>query len=276
MIKRILVVLGGSRYMDSVIQTSLDLAERHGATLTGCAVVDEEMIDPGESVPIGGGGASQDAREQRLGIARTGALEATHRFAEACAGRGVPHHAEVLEGPGADVLREAWRFQDVGVIGVREIFNFGAVDHDPEVVIRLINQGIRPLIAVDSRSTTMDRVLVAFNGSAECSEALKQWTLIHATPEVAVRLVTCGDECSQDDLEAATAYVRDHGIENVECVRLEESGSITDALLADGRSWGANLIVAGSTGRNWLSRMVIGDNARELVEKTDIALYMQH
>ena len=59
MIKRILVVLGGSRFMDSLIQTSLFMAERHGATLTGCAVVDEDLIDPSEAVPVGGGGAGQ-------------------------------------------------------------------------------------------------------------------------------------------------------------------------------------------------------------------------
>jgi nucleotide-binding universal stress UspA family protein len=274
MIKRILVVLGGSRFMDSVVQTSLDLAERHGATLTGCAVVDESLVDPGEATPVGGGGASQDAREQRLGIARTGALEATHRFEEACQARGITHTAQVLEGDSIEVLREAWRFQDVGVIGVREIFNYGAVEHDPEVVVRLINHGVRPLIAVDSRVTRMERVLVAFNGSAESAKALKHWTMNHAAPEVTVRVVTCGDDCSDQDLQQAEDYIRAHGVAQVEHVRLE--GDAGTALLADGEAWGADLIVAGSTGRNWLSRMVIGDTARELVENTNIALFMLH
>ena len=274
MIKRILVVLGGSRFMDSLIQTSLFMAERHGATLTGCAVVDEDLIDPGEAVPVGGGGAGKEAREQRLGIARTGALEATHRFEEACRAKGIAHTTEVLEGNSIEVLREAWRFQDIGLIGVREIFNYGAVEHDPDVVVRLINHGVRPLIAIDSRGTRLERVLVAFNGSPESCKALRQWAMIHATPDVSVRVVTCGDECSEVDLEAAGAYVRDHGVSKVECVRLE--GSPGAILLADGESWGADLIVAGSTGRNWLSRMVIGDTARELVENTNIALFMLH
>jgi nucleotide-binding universal stress UspA family protein len=68
--------------------------------------------------------------------------------------------------------------------------------------------------------------------------------------------------------------VRDHGVSKVECVRLEGSPGTT--LLEDGESWGADLIVAGSTGRNWLSRMVIGDTARDLVENTNIALFMLH
>jgi len=276
MIKRILVVLGGSRFMDAVVRTSLDLAERHGASLFGCAVVDESLVNPAEPVPVGAGGASQDAREQRLGIARTGALEATHRFKEACEARGITHRAEVIEGDSIEVLRDAWRFQDVGVIGVREIFNYGAVEHDPDVVVRLINHGVRPLIAVDASSTPMDRVLVAFNGSAECCDALKQWTLTHSTPDVTVRIATCGEDCAQGDLDDAVAYVREHGIANVEAVRLEGDGSVARILLADGASWGANLLVAGSTGRGWLTRMMIGDNARELVERTDIALYLQH
>ena len=61
MIKRILVVLGGSRFMDAVVRTSIDLAERHDASLFGCAVVDESLVNPAESVPVGAGGASQSS-----------------------------------------------------------------------------------------------------------------------------------------------------------------------------------------------------------------------
>lgn len=274
MIKRILVVLGGSRFMESVIETAIELAERHGATLTGCAVVDSALVDPGEAVPVGAGGVAREAREERMGIARTGALEATHRFAEACEARGVAHTTEVLEGDAVERLREAWRFQDVGLIGIREIFSYGAVDHDPDVVVRLINHGVRPLIAIDSRSTRMERVLVAFNGSLESCKALKQWTMVHAGPGVSVRVVTCGEECPEADLLEAAAYVRDHGVERVETARLE--GGPETALLEDGEAWGADLLVCGSTGRNWLSRMVIGDTARSLVENSSLPLFLLH
>ena len=71
-----------------------------------------------------------------------------------------------------------------------------------------------------------------------------------------------------------SAYVRDHGVEQVEAVRIDGEPGTT--LLADGEAWGADLIVCGSTGRNWLSRMVIGDTARELVENSQIALFMLH
>lgn len=274
MIKRILVVLGGSRFMDSVITSATNLARIHGATLRGCAIVDENLVDPGESVPIGGGGAAKDAREQRVDLVRTGALEAMHRFQEQCDKAGVSYTSEVLEGDCVEVLREAWRYQDIGLIGLREIFDYGVVTQDPEIVVRLINEGVRPLIAVDSRPTEMKRVLVAFNGSFECCKALKQWTLLHSNEDVAVRIVTVGEDCTDDDLEAARNYVADHGVASVETSRLE--GDVVPALLDDARSWGADLMIAGSTGRSWISRMMIGDTARELVEKSDIAVFMLH
>lgn len=274
MIKRILVVLGGSQFMDSVIQTAIKLASRHGATLTGCAVVDASLVDTGEAVPVGGGAAGKEAREQRMALARTGALEAMHRFEEACQAARIEHSIQTLEGDCVEVLRRAWRFQDVGLIGIREIFDYGAVTHDPDIVVKLINGGVRPLIAVDSRGTNMERVLVAFNGSFESCKALKQWLIVHANKDVAVRVLTCGDECSEEDLERAGAYVQDHDIKSVECVRVD--GSPTDMILSESENWGADLIIAGSTGRSWLSRMVIGDTARHLVEHSDIALFMLH
>jgi nucleotide-binding universal stress UspA family protein len=274
MIKRILVVLGGSRFMDSVITTATHLAQRHDATLYGCAIVDETLLDPGESVPVGGGGAAKEAREQRVELARTGAHEAMHRFEEQCERMGVTYTSEVLEGDCGEMLRNAWRFQDIGLIGLREIFDYGVVTQDPEIVVRLINDGVRPLIAVDSKATEMKRILVAFNGSFESCKALKQWTLLHSNPEVSVRIVTIGDDCTEEDLEKARAYVDDHEVASVETVRLEGPGAAT--ILEESDRWGADLVIAGSTGRTWISRMVIGDTARELVENSNVALYMLH
>ena len=274
MIKRILVVLGGSRFMDSVITSALDLAKKHGAVLHGCAIIDESLLDPAEAIPVGAGGVAKEAREQRLEAARAGAEEAKKRFEGECERAGVPFTSEILEGKCDDVLRDAWRFQDVGLIGLREIFDYGVVTEDPEIVVRLINGGVRPLIAVDSKPTEMRRVVVAFNGSFECCKALKQWTLIHCSSESSVRIVTVGDECSDEDLEAAKAYVADHGVAAVETVRVE--GPIAPKLLEECDRWGADLMITGSTGHNWLLRMVIGDTARELVETSNVSLYMLH
>ncbi len=274
MINRILVVLGGSQYMDSVVQTAITLAQRYGATLAGRAIVDASLVDSGEAVPVGGGGADKEAREQRIGLARTGALEAMHRFEELCQKAQVEHTTETLEGDCIEVLRDEWRFQDVGLIGIREIFDYGAVSNERDVVVKLINSGVSPLIAVNTNGTKMERVLVAFNGSFESCKALKQWLIVHGNKQVQVRVLTCGDECSEADLQRASDYVRAHGIESVECVRVD--GSPTDKILPESESWGADLIIAGSTGRNWLSRMVIGDTARHLVENSQIALFLLH
>ena len=274
MIKRILVVLGGSRFMDSVITTATHLAQRHGASLFGCAIVDETLLDPGESVPVGGGGAALEAREQRVELARTGACEAMHRFEEQCDRTGVRYTSEVLEGDCGEMLRAAWRFQDIGLIGLREIFDYGVVTQDPGIVVRLINDGVRPLIAVDSNATEMKRALVAFNGSFESCKALKQWMLLHSNPEVAVRIATIGNDCSEEDLEGARAYVADHEVASVETVRLDGTASMK--ILEEAENWGADIVIAGSTGRSWISRMVIGDTARELVENSNVALFMLH
>lgn len=274
MIKKILVALGGSQYMESVIATAISQAKRHGAVLHGVAVVDETLIDHGESVPIGAGDAAREAREKRMEAARRGANEALARFVTTCGEAGVDVTSEVIEGDAVECLRLAWRFQDVGIIGVREAFDYDVVAHDPTHVVRLINEGVRPLIAVDSKTTEMHRVLIAFNGSFESCKSLKQWALTHAQNDVVVRVLTVGDECCDDDLESARAYVEAHDVASADTLRIK--GDPDTEILREANAWNADLIVAGSTGRNWLKRMMIGDTARVLVEQTNIALFLLH
>ena len=58
MIKRILVALSGTPYSASATQHALQLAEAHGAEVTGVTLVNHDALDAREPVPIGGGAAA--------------------------------------------------------------------------------------------------------------------------------------------------------------------------------------------------------------------------
>ena len=64
-LKRVLVALGGSEYMDSAMAEAAQLARRNGAEIVGLAVMDETLVDPVQAAPIGGGAAAAELREDR-------------------------------------------------------------------------------------------------------------------------------------------------------------------------------------------------------------------
>ena len=53
-LKRVIVALGGSEYMDAAVTEACQIAARNGAEILGIAVLDETLVDPAEPSPMAG------------------------------------------------------------------------------------------------------------------------------------------------------------------------------------------------------------------------------
>ena len=75
-------------------------------------------------------------------------------------------------------------------------------------------------------------------------------------------------------IEAGRARVAAAGV-NVETV-LHESleGPVPDLVIADARSWNADLIVLGTHGRRGMRRMVLGSSAEQLVRAAPVPVLL--
>src|SRR6056297_145637 len=81
MIKRLLVGLAGTPATRAKIETALDIAGRHGASISLLSVIDVDRLARVGPVPVGAGHAARGLAEERARQSRARAAEAIDRFA---------------------------------------------------------------------------------------------------------------------------------------------------------------------------------------------------
>lgn len=68
----------------------------------------------------------------------------------------------------------------------------GDSDVEPANVLRqLIEGGVRPLIAVSDEYRAVRRVLVAYSGSVQSADSLKQFIRLRLWPQAVLRVLVC-------------------------------------------------------------------------------------
>ena len=273
MIKRILVGLGGTPYTPFAIARSIELAQEHGAELTGVTVVDVGRLSRIGSVPLGASASARELREFRLEVAQEHVAEATEQFVAACRQAEVPYNVRQEEGNPFDLLASCARYHDLMVFGLKSLFEHEVVRDPHNVLVRLVADGVRPLLAVSADARPIRRVLIAYSGSMESAKTMKWFVQLGLWPKAQLRIVTFEhhvDEAEQLVGDAAD-YLRKHGFEPEEAY---DPGSPKHQLLPYAAEWGADLIVAGNSAKNLLLRNALGETALNLVTTADRHLFI--
>jgi nucleotide-binding universal stress UspA family protein len=272
-IKRILVGLGGTPYTPFAIARSIELAQQHAAELTGVTVVDVGRLSRIGPVPLVASASARELREFRLQVAQEHVEEAAQQFASACRKAGVPYDVRQEEGNPFDLMASCARYHDLMVFGLKSLFEHEVV-HDPhDVLVRLVAEGVRPLLAVSPDSRPIRRVLIAYSGSMESAKTMKWFVQLGLWPKAQLRIVTFEhqvDEAEQLVGDAAD-YLRKHGFEPEEAYA---PGSPKHQLLSYAAEWGADLIVAGNSAKNLLLRRTLGETALHLITRADRHLFL--
>ncbi|MBC03112.1 MAG: hypothetical protein CMJ34_07395 [Phycisphaerae bacterium] len=273
-LKRVLVALGGSRYMDSAMAEAVQIARRNRAEIIGLAVMDETLVDPAQAAPIGGGASAADLRDDRRRRIEEAIDDAIGRFERVLADSGLPGRAERTDGDAQEVLVEAMKLADLSIIGIRHAFDYGTVDHADDFIARVATASNRPIIAMPEGARPVSKVLVAYDGSMASANALRSFTTLRAFDPSLIRLVYCRDDESDPDaiLAEGRGYLELHGY-TVETAVLEDPPST--AILAEATDIEADLVVMGAVGRRGLSRLPAGDTAASLLETSSVPLFLR-
>lgn len=273
MIKRILVGLGGTPYTPFAIARSIELAQQHGAELTGVTVVDVGRLSRIGPVPLVASASARELREFRLQVAQEHVEEATEQFVSACRQAGVAYEVRQEEGNPFGLMASCARYHDLMVFGLRSLFEHEVV-HDPhDALVRLVAEGVRPLLAVSADARPILRVLIAYSGSMESAKTMKWFVQLGLWPNAQLRIVTFEhqvDEAEQLVGDAAD-YLRKHGFEPEEAY---VPGSPKHQLVSYAAEWGADLIVAGNSAKNLLLRRTLGETALNLITTADRHLFL--
>ncbi|MCP4070009.1 MAG: universal stress protein [Phycisphaeraceae bacterium] len=273
-LKRLIVALGGSEYMESAVAEACQIARRNDAEIVGIAVMDETLVDPAESAPIGGGAAAMELRKDRTAAVEAGMNEAIATFTRMVEEAGIPHRAERFFGDAQEALSDALRLADLAIIGIRHAFDYGTIAHADDFLGRVARASGRPILAMTTPARPIDRVVVAYDGSTASADALRAFGVLNGFSPSMVRVVHCREDGVDSDrlLEEAATYLRLHGHET-ETLALD--GSPTDAVLDHAEAWNADLVVMGAVGRRGLSRLFLGDTASRTLGRSGIPLLIR-
>lgn len=272
MIQRILAALSGTPSTKSVIRHAVVLAQKHGAEITGVTVVNARELANVGPVPMGAGTfATQLARHRRrLTVERVDEVIAD--FETACREAGVCGRVVREEGDPFDELVSLSRYHDFTVLEMRGFFGYGVLRAPNDSLKELVKVGVRPILTVAEEPRSIQRALVAYNGSMESANAIKRFVQLPLWPDAVLKIVCCNRGAEAEKLLVPAAdYCRAHGFE-AETEALE--GKAREGLLVEVERWRADLIVLGATRRPRIFQQPLRDTALKMIRDSAVPLFL--
>ena len=278
MIGRILVGLGEAECTHSATQTAIDLAQRFQSSLTGVTVANLSQLQRIGPLLIGDAAAAIDLRLHRLNETRDRVEEVIVHFGEECVNAGVNSRVlrEERDEP-FDYLISQARYHDLTVVGLHGLFEYGVAgeaEYDPGLsLVRLIQGGVRPLIATAPELRATRRVLIAYSGSVSSAKTMRRFIQLRLWPDAIIRIAAFGTDANrrQRHLHHAVEYCQSHGI--VAEPHYEPTDP-REGVLGVAHDWNADLIVMGNSSRTLLSRRVLGDTVLKTIHESDVSLFL--
>jgi nucleotide-binding universal stress UspA family protein len=274
MIKRILVGLGGTPFTTVATKIATELGDLHQAQLTGVTVVDTSKLDKVGPVPLGGQAYAQRMRERKFKITKEGTEKAIAAFKEHCGEQEVVCRRIQYEqkDPFAALISEA-RYNDLTIFGLRSIFDYGFTTDPDKAIIKLLAQGVRPILAVADTYRAIKKVLIAYSGSMESAKAIRQFLHLNPWPGVALQIVHFkeGPEREPFLLKDAADFCEAHGFDvKTDAVQ----GKARSDLLPFAQKNDADLIVMGSGANRALLRRLLSNTVLETIKSADRPLFL--
>ena len=273
MIKRILVGLGSLDYARSATAKAIELAKSHEAELTGVTLFDVERLDDTGPVPIGAGQLAKELKESRLEDAAAIIKAASEHFLTECEKAGVKHSIKHESGDPLASLVSHTRYHDLVICGLRSLFEHGVVDEPPDELAMLVQEGVRPLLAVSDTDRPIKKVLIAYSGSMESAKTMRRFVHMRMWPEAKIKVVTFHEHQTEGETRLAKVkeYFDAHGLSpEFECI----SKPPLEHLLPCAEQWGADLIVLGNSAKSMLLRRILGETALHVMRYAERPLFL--
>ena len=274
MIKRILVGLGGTPFTTVSTQCATELAKLHQAQTTGVTVVDTSKLTQVGSVPAGAGIYAQRMREKKKQVTQEGTEQAIAAFKAHCSANNVVcRRIEYEQGdPFTAMIAEA-RYNDLTIFGLRSIFDYGFATDPDKAIIKLVTQGVRPILAVAENYRPVKKALVAYSGSMESAKAIRHFLHLRPWPDVKLHIVHFKEGAENEPflLKDVAEFCESHNFE----VKTDlVDGRARSDLLPFARDVDADLIVMGNSVHKTLIKKLLGDTVLETIKSADRPLFL--
>ncbi len=277
MIKRILVGIAGTPALSAKIECAIQLAQQHDAEIGVLSVVDIDRLSQVGPVPIGARKYARDLQKARIDRSQAQSDSAIQEFESACSAASIRLNVIRREGEPLKTLAAEWRHYDICLLGVRGWFDYLVMPEPRNALLGVLAAGIRPLVAVTENMRPVRRAVLGYHGSVEAARAMKAFVRFQLWPDMEIHIVCVGTPKSGEVPELllgeAAAYCRTHGFEPT---LIQKKGTPWSALNSYAADVGADMIVIGSSCRRMLLNRRFGKNAQNLLERSDLPLFLSN
>ncbi|MCP4657511.1 MAG: universal stress protein [bacterium] len=274
MLKRILVALSGTPFTPVAVKHAVELARRYDAVVTGVTLIDLKRIHVVGAVPVGGGAAAQALRGHRTDLIRQRIEEEIERFESVCKEAGVHYQLAHETEDTFTKLCDLWRYHDLTMIGLRGLFEYEVIKNPDDMVARLINRRVRPILAVAEDYRPIRRALVAYNGSMGSAKAMKRFVRMGLWPDAKVKIVVFNrDDEAEQLLSDAADYYHVYGYDDVETAHVR-CASPREELLKQAAAWESDILVMGTQSKMHLLKHVLGSMTTQALRHAEIPLFL--
>mgnify|MGYP000032302866 CR=1 FL=1 len=276
--KSILTVLSDEKLGDLTMEHAAELTQAHDAHLDVlCLGVDRTQQG------YYYGGANAMVMRETLARAQDEA-EALAAHAREWLGRtdlrwGVEEDVAILAQIGQQVAGRA-RFSDLVVLPKPYGKDHG-VELEP-VIEGALFEGLTPVMVVPDDATPMvapKSVLVAWNGGAEALRSVRAaMPLLRGAERVHVVLVDPPRQgpTRSDPGGVLAQYLSRHGVKAEIDILAKTRNRVSDVLLRHAGDTAAQMIVMGAYGHSRFREAILGGATRNMLEQTDVPVFMAH
>jgi len=181
---------------------------------------------------------------------------------------------QVVAGEVADYVGRRARTSDVALCTLPD----ARVPDSQEVFKDLVYRSGRPLIVIPTSFTDTPgrRVLVAWNGSAECARAVGAALPILWSAEQ-VSLLQIGDaNPDRPGLEDVAEYLADHGVSSERIVEAKTGDPVGAQIHAAAVKQCADMIVLGAYSHSRWRELILGGVTQYLATHSELPIFMSH
>jgi nucleotide-binding universal stress UspA family protein len=273
MLKRILVGLGGTPYTTVAVKRAAELAKAHGAHITGVTVLDLKALQKGVVKPHENSIPIESSVRQKIAVTRSRVEASINRFEEVCSHAGIAFTIQREVGNAFDLMISHARHHDLTIFGLRSLFDYGITREPQNALIRLVSQGVRPILAVSTQYRPIRRALVAYSGSMESATAMRRFIQMGLWPDLEIEVVHFSTDAINDEkmLQEAAAYCRAHGYKTA-THRADQAAHW--GVLEQARQLEADIIVMGNSVRNLMFRQILGSAVLATIQNADRPIFL--
>jgi nucleotide-binding universal stress UspA family protein len=226
----------------------------------------------GQTQAVSAAGWARALHRQQIAESRaqvSAALETLHRL---CGIKNVRCSVVERDGDPFQTIVEMFRFHDLFICGTDANFDAACLEPGCEELIRLVEEGVRPLLAVSDEYRPVRKALIAISSAVDSARALKHYLHLNAWPGAEVKIVTFLPEAHPELLlNEAVNYARLHGVEAEQEIL---SGPMSQELLPHAVDCEADVVVLGNTDHSRLARWFFGGAVMEIIRESDRSLFL--